>query len=162
MRSLPMLSLLWLSVLAGCQDSNDPPKHITSAVDSAGRVDSTSSSDGADAKAEAIVRDPNKNCVPPGTKNNEKGVGGYCEKPEDCKREGGIFVCSAQFGAPDDSWFCTTPCTLDTECGTGAVCVLDVAGSGCAPIACAPTPADSGADASDATDSAAAADSSPG
>src|SRR5689334_21327055 len=54
-------------------------------------------------------RDPNKNCVKPGAKGNEKGVGAYCLSSADCVSPvGGLLLCSADFGAMETAWFCTT------------------------------------------------------
>jgi hypothetical protein len=99
---------------------------------------------GADASDDAKKpRDPNDNCVKPGTPNNERGMGGYCEPGRgDCDTDVGIRFCTAEFkeiGVIDDNkWFCSTICTMDEECGTGVICVTGVSGRGCSPIACAP------------------------
>jgi hypothetical protein len=87
-------------------------------------------------------RDPNANCVAPGTPGNERDVGGYCEPGRnDCESEAGERFCTADFRditpIDDDKWFCSTLCTTDDECGTGAVCALAPGGSrGCAPFQC--------------------------
>jgi len=86
-------------------------------------------------------RDPNANCVKPGTPSNERGVGGYCEAgPVDCIYEAGPRFCTADFkevaSVPDDAWFCTTTCTIDDECGSGAVCQTSGVGNGCVPLVC--------------------------
>src|SRR5262245_60402783 len=64
------------------------------------------------------------NCVKPGTPRNEKGVGGYCESSAECQGDvGGFFLCSADFeSTPRTAWFCTTFCTVDSDCGTNAYC----------------------------------------
>jgi hypothetical protein len=89
------------------------------------------------------VRDPNANCVKPGTPNNERGIGGYCESgPRDCQYEGGPRFCTADFRdiatVPDDQWFCSTVCTMDEECGTGAYCFANEFSNGCVPTVCGP------------------------
>jgi len=111
------------------------------------------SADAADAPPET---GPPSLCVRPGTPNNEKGVGGYCRPgANDCQGAGGFHVCSADFGG--DGWFCTGPCAMDPDCGSGQYCSHTAQGSGCVPLACAPS--DGGAtDATDATDAADAAD----
>jgi hypothetical protein len=100
-------------------------------------------------------RDPNKNCVKPGTKNNELGVGGYCDpkdNPPDCITslpDGGTLIrfCTAAY-APDDHWFCTMPCTPGDDCGAGAYCGCDKGQCGCVPDVCGdPPPRDASADA---------------
>jgi hypothetical protein len=87
-------------------------------------------------------RDPNANCVKPGTPNNERGIGGYCETSADCTSDEGTRFCTADFrdiGVIDDNkWFCSMLCTMDEECGTGARCATGISGTGCAPIICGP------------------------
>jgi len=87
------------------------------------------------------ARDPNANCVKPGTPNNERGIGGYCEPDRhDCEGDAGPRFCTAQFAelakVPDNQWFCSGLCTSDEECGTGAVCATNEVGSGCVPLVC--------------------------
>jgi hypothetical protein len=94
-------------------------------------------------------RDPEANCVKPGTPNNERGVGGYCESgPVDCVYDGGPRFCSADFTAtapvPDDQWFCSTICVTDEECGSGAICFLNDLGKACVPAVCRPDAGASG------------------
>ena len=87
-------------------------------------------------------RDPQANCVKPGEPANERGIGAYCEKGTDeCTSDSGpARFCSADFSdlAPirDDQWFCSTVCTTDEECGTGAACMTTGGFSGCVPLAC--------------------------
>jgi hypothetical protein len=87
-------------------------------------------------------RDPNANCVKPGTPNNDRDIGGYCEPGRgDCQSEQGPRFCTADFGEltpiPDNQWFCSSICTMDEECGAGAFCLRGEIGTGCAPPACA-------------------------
>lgn len=97
------------------------------------------------------TRDPSKNCVPPGALGNEQGVGAYCE-PADagvpCDKETTARICTADVpGVPDDAWFCTRPCSKDSDCGSNAFCISNPEfGTGCVPAAC--LPADAGVDAS--------------
>jgi hypothetical protein len=86
-------------------------------------------------------RDPDANCVKPGTPNNERGLGGYCERGRgDCGSEVGTSFCSADYDeiAPiaEDHWFCSTICVADDECGTGLICNQGDFGKGCSPPAC--------------------------
>jgi hypothetical protein len=101
-------------------------------------------------------RDPNKNCVKPGTPNNELGVGGYCDpkddagnfkSPPDCKPipdgDGGTLssFCTANY-APPDLWFCTRPCEKghDEVCGSTAYCDCQGGQCGCVPNICGTPP----------------------
>jgi len=93
-------------------------------------------------------RDPNDNCVKPGTPNNEVGVGGYCEPGRgDCPSDAGASFCSADYNElapiPDDQWFCSTICVTDDECGTGMKCNEGDFAKGCAPFDCLPDAATS-------------------
>jgi hypothetical protein len=88
-------------------------------------------------------RNPEDNCVKPGTPNNERGVGGYCEPGRgDCQSDEGPRFCTADFKEiaviDDNKWFCSTVCTMDEECGTDSFCVSGVSGRGCAPLGCGP------------------------
>jgi hypothetical protein len=71
-----------------------------------------------------------KVCVEKDSKPNEKGVGRYCDKDENSACGYGL-VCTALFGAPEGSWFCTTPCSDDSDCGSGAHCFSEERGKGC-------------------------------
>jgi hypothetical protein len=88
-------------------------------------------------------RDPDANCIKPGTPRNERGVGGYCEPGRnDCESDAGPRFCTADYREitpiDDDKWFCSTLCVTDEECGTGAFCVVAPGGDsrGCAPPEC--------------------------
>ncbi|HMJ55883.1 MAG TPA: hypothetical protein VK540_27615 [Polyangiaceae bacterium] len=133
-----------IAVLAGCSSEGDilPSKvRFTPSL-----VDSSI----AEAAAPDVVgddgsrpRDPNANCVKPGTPRNERGVGGYCEPGRnDCESDAGPRFCTADYRdltpIDDDKWFCSTLCTMDQECGTGAFCIAGTIGSGCSPFACRP------------------------
>ena len=129
-----------VACIAACSSSSSDSGATTDAT-----TDTASGGDVAD------VRDPSKNCVPPGATGNDKGVGAYCE-PGDagipCDKESGSVICTGNVpGVPDDAWFCTRPCTHDTDCGANAFCVTNPDfGTGCVPAAC--LPADAGVDAS--------------
>ena len=77
--------------------------------------------------------DPSKNCVKPGTPNNERGIGGYCETLDQCPLGS---LCTAQFGAADDAWFCSQLCVNDSTCGSNAYCAYNSRGHQCVPFAC--------------------------
>ena len=78
------------------------------------------------------------NCVAKGDPGNELGIGAYCDGTTSCRRRTGgpLLICTGQAGQS----FCTTICTTDTECGTGAFCMHDPRGSGCVPAACGGEP----------------------
>ena len=116
--------------------------------------------DGGDATAVEDTgppRDPNKNCVKPGTPNNELGVGGYCDpkddagnfkNPPDCKPipdgDGGMLYSFCTAGHADlDQWFCTRPCMLgdDSPCGSTGYCGCRGMECGCVPNICGSPPA---------------------
>jgi hypothetical protein len=87
-------------------------------------------------------RDPDANCVKPGTPNNERGVGGYCEQAIDCPDDVGARFCTVEFAdltpLDDDKWFCSALCASDNDCGPGVACVDGPGSKGCAPISCLP------------------------
>jgi hypothetical protein len=88
---------------------------------------------------------PTDRCVRPCHRGNEKGVGRYCTASGgEC---GGLnaFVCTADVDTSGGPTFCTRPCTMDSQCGSGAVCTGDERGRGCVPIECAGSDADAGA-----------------
>jgi hypothetical protein len=118
------------------------------ALVSAGCSSSSSNSGGgsADASTDVAVDAPAANCVPKGYTGNELGIGAYCDQTTACqmKSTSTFLICTASAGAPPTESFCTTPCTRDTDCGTGAFCVRDPRGSGCVPTQCGGTPADAG------------------
>ena len=91
----------------------------------------------------AAGRDPNANCVKPGTPNDEQGLGGYCETNADCVV--GKSVCTSAHGAPPDAWFCTRPCGDGSGCTPGLYCAQDPRGMACVPLVCGVL--DAGADA---------------
>jgi hypothetical protein len=136
------LGVLGSSISSGCSSTSTPDAADSGADDAAATDTST--------------RDPSKNCVKPGTPNNENGIGGYCEPgTSQCVTDAGIRLCTGAFDAPDDAWFCTKPCVDDPECGSGAYCDHDPRGSGCTPNICG-NPPDAGSDSasvSDANDS---------
>jgi phage host-nuclease inhibitor protein Gam len=125
------ISLL-LFALTACQITEDPAlPTLADASTDAARTETDAPSEEAEVETAAPT-----NCVPPGTPNNDKGVGGYCEKNSDCVADGSATVCSARFGAGAGSWFCTGPCVRDEDCGEGVRCVTYEQGSGCVPLAC--------------------------
>ena len=119
-----------------------------------GGCSSETSATPADAGSEARARDPNANCVKPGTANNELGLGAYCEKKADCPATGAL--CTGNFNAPDNAWFCSKLCSAaDTNCGTGMYCSLgDPRGNACVPLVCGAPDAGAEASAVDASSDA--------
>lgn len=113
-----------------------------------------------DAGRDTGSHDPSKNCVKPGTPNNDQGIGGYCQTNDDCVA--GKSLCTGEFGAPPDAWFCTRICADDPNCGAGLYCAQDSRGVACVPIVCGvadasvDAPGDAASDASigDASDGA--------
>lgn len=134
------LATVLISSLALCACSNgDAPKDA--------------GADAADAGPDVII-DP-QNCVAPGTKPNDQGMGGYCSpgggQCDTAGPGGAARICTADVtGTPEHAWFCTYPCTTSATCGTGASCISNSQGSGCVPDVCdylADGGLDSGADA---------------
>ena len=82
-----------------------------------------------------------QNCVPKGYAGNDKKIGAYCDKDVSCPFQLDPFlVCT--YGHTDSPIhnFCTSPCSKDSECGTGAYCMKDTGGSGCVPTQCGGKP----------------------
>lgn len=105
-------------VTPGCSSSSSP---------------STDDGGESDASANADAHDGAGNCVPPGTPNNELGLGGYCDKAADCPGA----LCTGLFGAPDGYWFCSKICANGEPCGSGETCATDPArGTACVPNVC--------------------------
>ena len=106
-----------------------------------------------------VIIDP-QNCIPPGTKPNDQGMGGYCSPGGgQCDKAGpggAPRICTADVGGtPQHAWFCTYPCDPSFNCGSGAQCVTNAQGSGCVPVACFYLAGDGGLDSgSDASDAA--------
>ncbi len=111
-----------LRAVVACGDHSD------TAVGVKAGADAPTSETGSEA------RDPNANCVKPGTPNNDQGLGGYCESNDDCVRLKSL--CTAEFHAPPNAWFCTRPCDSDPDCGVGLYCADDPRGIACVPIVC--------------------------
>ena len=132
-----------------CSSSSDSPSSTTDggATDTGGAKDSTASDGATDGG-----KDDPLNCVPPGTKGNELGMGGYCTPGgHQCDTAGpdaGVRICSADVpDTPTHAWFCTYPCAKDEECGTGSYCADDPRGRGCVPLTCKSLAGDAGTDA---------------
>jgi len=99
----------------------------------AGVADASVAAD-ADVVREGGTPEAARICPPPGTPNNEIGIGGYCKTSGDCSGAAGLRFCVADFGGDN---FCTGLCTVDADCGSGAVyCAHSAQGSGCVPRAC--------------------------
>jgi hypothetical protein len=138
---------------SGCSSTDNQPKGAAGAGGSGGQAGGPSDDGGA--------RDPNLNCVKPGTPNNEQNVGGYCESTSDCPSDAGTVICSNVLDTtPRYAWFCTKLCSTDTECGTGAYCGHSDLGNGCVPNPCG-APPDGGVPDATAEAGDAAADAAP-
>ena len=91
--------------------------------------------------ADAAVDAPAGNCVAPGYAGNDKKIGAYCDKDVSCPFQVDPFlVCTYGHDPTNTHLFCTSPCSKDSECGTGAYCMHDTAGSGCVPTQCGGMP----------------------
>jgi hypothetical protein len=128
----------------------------SSSSDSGGTTDA-----GKDTGGTGDTGDPD-NCVPPGSKGNELGMGGYCSPGGgECNYagpDGGARICTADVpDTPAHAWFCTYPCNLDTDCGSGSYCATDpkTHGKGCVPVACKYLQPDAGTPDTSTADSAA-------
>jgi len=109
----------------------------TSGGTSGGTSGMTSGGDPADAAVDA----PAGNCVAPGYAGNDKKVGAYCDKDVSCPFQVSPFlVCTYGHDPTNTHLFCTAPCSKDDECGMGAYCMHDTAGSGCVPTQCGGMP----------------------
>ena len=85
----------------------------------------------------AVVNDPD-NCVPPGTAGNSLGIGGYCSplggQCDTAGPGGAARICTADLtSTPAHAWFCTYPCSQQSDCGNGEVCFQNAQGAGCIP-----------------------------
>jgi hypothetical protein len=76
-------------------------------------------------------------CGKPGDTGNEQGVGKYCNSSAECLGLQALFC--ATLGNPD-SHFCTHPCQMGDNCGTGATCHCDGGSCGCVPDSCVNMP----------------------
>jgi hypothetical protein len=75
-------------------------------------------------------------CADPSDAGNDIGVGKHCTaNGSECDGNGQATICLAPFS--DSSNFCSKlSCTEDSECGEGASCVQQSAGSACVPDKC--------------------------
>lgn len=75
-------------------------------------------------------------CIQPGDPGNDIGIGAYCTPGgNECKKFPLASLCLADVG--QDEHFCTRiGCDETTNCGMGAGCLLDPAGSACVPCKC--------------------------
>lgn len=126
---IPFLVLVLLA--AACSSSGSP----SGSTDDAGAPD---------APRDALVAAPD-NCVPKGYVGNDFGVGAFCDETTTCPDSTKAFlVCTAYHDAPSNAFFCTAPCTADSDCGMNAYCDHNPRGSGCVPNQCG-SPSDAGA-----------------
>jgi hypothetical protein len=103
-----------------------------SSSSSAGTTNSGDASTSSDGAASSSEGGGSTNCVAPGTPNNELGIGGYCTTAADCPGE----LCTAQFGAPPNAWFCSKICAQGQSCGSNEVCAVAAQGVACVPLIC--------------------------
>ena len=131
--------LLALSMLAACSSSPKSPADGGSGDAGEGPIDAVY------VDAGPLPYDPT--CSMPGTPGNELGVGRFCcdgqphceTAATDCNpvTGGPVLICST-VSPGVTQWFCTFPCTCDSECGEGAICVGEPGqGQGCVPLVCA-------------------------
>lgn len=78
-------------------------------------------------------------CGDQGDQGNEQGVGKYCTKNGGQCAGTGSPYCSADLQAGIPS-FCSKPCSVDSDCGTGAQCVGSGLQKACEPIVCKTLP----------------------
>jgi hypothetical protein len=94
--------------------------------------------DGAPAIDAGIDADPTpaESCVRPGDHGNDVGTGEYCTPGGgQCGDFDLAPLCLADVG--QDQWFCTRiGCDAQTNCGTGAGCLIETGGSACVPCRC--------------------------
>jgi hypothetical protein len=115
--------------LTGC---SSPPDESGKTGGSAQTQTKSPTTPAPDKTAEDISTSGDTECVAPGTKGNEKGVGAYCQAATECSQ--GTF-CTAGV-APKGAEFCTAFCSTDADCGAGATCYTDPRGRACVPAAC--------------------------
>jgi hypothetical protein len=124
---------------SGTMTSGSPSSNTSGGTSgmTSGGTSGTTSGGTPDAGADA----PAGNCVPPGYAGNDKKIGAYCDKDVSCPFQVDPFlVCTYGHDPTNTHLFCTSPCSKDSECGTGAYCMHDTAGSGCVPTQCGGMP----------------------
>jgi hypothetical protein len=132
-RTAPILGVM---LLVACSSGNTPPPD-------AGRPDA-GPPDAGTVDAGPLPYDPT--CSKPGTLGNELGIGHFCcdgqpgctTSGTDCTPvpHGPVLLCTT-VSPGVTQWFCTTPCTCDSQCGEGAICACTSGGCGCTPDVCA-------------------------
>jgi len=119
-------SFRWLLVLVAVAGS------LSALLGACSSSDDERSAD--DAGRDPDAHDPLTNCVKPGTKNNDQGIGGYCQTHADCVP--GVSLCTGAVGAPPNAYFCTRLCAKNPNCGDGLYCAVDDRGTVCVPYTC--------------------------
>ena len=114
--SLSLIMIGSFMLLGGCGSSDTDQKSTT-----------TSTAETAPGPDSGAV-----DCVAEGAAGNEKGIGKYCQASAECP---GTTFCTAGL-APKGAEYCTSFCSTDADCGSGAVCYTDPRGKGCAPAKC--------------------------
>ena len=99
------------------------------------------------AKAPTAAPPSVNTCLLP--KPNDKGLGNLCtKKGNECSAGGLLALCSATVLASSPLTFCTTVCSVDSECGTDMRCMHNLPNNGsglpagtavCIPRPCLPT-----------------------
>jgi hypothetical protein len=118
---------------------------LLSAFVAAGCSSSSSSGAGAPDASHDVALDGNfaapNNCVMKGYMGNDFGIGAFCDDSTTCPLGGPKYlICTGSAGAPKTEYFCTTPCTQDSDCGMAAFCVSTAQGAGCVPTQCGGKP----------------------
>ena len=133
-------------VAAGCGAVAEPMP-ASSGQGSGGGVGSGGSGSGGSSNASPSGTPTGMSgCGSPGDRGNAEGVGKYCSKGgNQCSGNGSATFCTADF--VDGPSFCTKPCSTDADCGAGAACNHQSAGSGCVPATCGAMGPGSSADA---------------
>lgn len=137
MRNPLSLTLALAAFVVGCSSSSDSTS-----------TPGTDAGDGGSSADVSTKGDP-LNCQPPGSKPNEKGMGGYCSPAgHECDTAGPggeARLCTADIAdTPVHAWFCTYPCSTDADCGSASYCQKDPRGSGCVPTICKSLAPDAG------------------
>jgi hypothetical protein len=135
---------------SGCSSGSDDASRAPGSLHDASAVPGTDgAATGVDGGADPT---PAESCTHPGDKGNAIGVGEYCTPVGgECKAFDGAPFCLASAG--QTQWFCSrVGCTKDDQCGMGAFCLFNPAGSACVPYRCVSDagashgPADAGTD----------------
>jgi len=127
--SLALLLLHAAALAAGCgsgdkvETQKPPPDAGEASADTSPAKD----------VAAKVIDDP-MNCVAPDAKGYCSPGGGQCDG---AGPGGSAEICTADLTeTPAHAWYCTTPCSMTTECAGGAECKSTPMGSRCVPPSC--------------------------